>query len=59
MNHCHKNKAESGGDFLAQTGELKENVTSGNRGSEFSASAGGRGNPSIENGWSLFTNCCL
>ncbi|KAL9321557.1 hypothetical protein ACSQ67_009610 [Phaseolus vulgaris] len=31
-------------------GELKENVTSGNRGSEFSASAGGRGNPSIENG---------
>ncbi|XP_017425445.1 regulator of nonsense transcripts UPF3 isoform X2 [Vigna angularis] len=31
-------------------GEVKENVTSWNRGSEISASAGGRGNPSIENG---------
>ncbi|KAG4390563.1 hypothetical protein GLYMA_06G324500v4 [Glycine max] len=30
-------------------GEVKENVPSGNRGGEFSASAGGRGNPSIEN----------
>ncbi|KAL2658012.1 hypothetical protein AAZV13_04G212800 [Glycine max] len=32
-------------------GEVKENVPSGNRGGEFSASAGGHGgNPSIENG---------
>ncbi|WVY99810.1 hypothetical protein V8G54_025880 [Vigna mungo] len=31
-------------------GEVKENVTSWNRGSEISASAGGRGNPSMENG---------
>lgn len=31
-------------------GEVKENVPSGNRGGEFSASSGGRGNSSIENG---------
>ncbi|TKY49946.1 Regulator of nonsense transcripts UPF3 [Spatholobus suberectus] len=31
-------------------GEVKENVPSGNRGGEFSAAAGGRGSPSVENG---------
>ncbi|RDY14462.1 Regulator of nonsense transcripts UPF3 [Mucuna pruriens] len=31
-------------------GEVKENVPSGYRGGEFSASAGGRGSPSVENG---------
>ncbi|RZC18391.1 Regulator of nonsense transcripts UPF3 isoform A [Glycine soja] len=44
-------EGESSGDFLVSTGEVKENVPSGNRGGEFSASAGGHGgNPSIENG---------
>lgn len=33
-----------------EAGEVKENVYSGNRSGEFSASAGGRSSPSVENG---------
>jgi hypothetical protein len=45
-----------GGDFQLLAGEVKENVYSGNRSGEFSASAGGRSSPSVENGWCLFTD---
>jgi len=42
------------GDFQFLAGEVKENAYSGNRSGEFSASAGGRSSPSIENGWRVF-----